>query len=152
MKRIFLAAVMASTGALLASAADHTLGIWKYVPEKSHGGNVASLMQTRENAEGGIRVTVVGEITDGSKVNTVWVGRYDGKPVKMATSTLAWDTIAAKRIDANTVSEERTKTGGKFHSISRFHVSADGKTMTVMTKGTGETGESFTMSAVWERQ
>jgi len=152
MKRIILAAVMMEAVALMAFAADNTLGTWKYVPGKSNGGNVASLTQTRENADGGVRVTVVGEITDGSKVNTVWVGKYDGKPTKMATSTLDWDTIAAKQIDANTVSEERTKTGGKFHSISRFHVSADGKTMTVTTKGTGDTGEAFTRLAVWEKQ
>jgi|SRR5579862_2505737 len=116
------------------------------------GGTHASLTQTRENADGGLKVTVVGETTDGSRINTVWVGKYDGKPVKMVLSMFSWDTIAAKQIDASTVSEERTKTGGKFRSIARFHVSANGRTMTVTTEGTGETGEAFTMLAVWEKQ
>jgi len=152
MKRIFLAAVMMGAVALMASPADNTLGTWKYVPEKSNGRNIASLTQTRENVDGGVKVTVTGESADGHSINSVWVGKYDGKPVKIATSPFDWDTIAAKRIDANTVSEERTKAGGKFHSISRFHVSADGKTMTVTTKGTWETGEAFTMSVLWEKQ
>ncbi len=152
MKQILLAALLMGAAALAASAADNTLGTWKYVPGKSKGGNVASLTQTRERADGGVKVKVVGETTDGSKVNLVWEGKYDGKPVKVVSSTLALDTIAAKRIDANTLSEERTKAGGKFHSISRFLVSADGKTMTVKTEGTSDTGEAFTMLAVWEKQ
>ncbi len=47
-----------------------------------------------------------------------------------------WDRTAIKQVNADTVNEERSKQGGKYHSTVRTVVSKDGKTMTANTKGT----------------
>jgi len=69
----------------------------------------------------------------------------------MATGTV-FDTIAIKQVNANTITEERTKKGGKYHSSVRTVVSADGKTMTSTQKGTGADGKAFTSVAVFDQQ
>ena len=78
--------------------------------------------------------------------------KYDGKEVAVTGTGLTWDTSAIKQADANTLTEERSKKGGKYHSSVRSVVSKDGKTMTSTTKGTGTDGKPFTSVAVFGKQ
>jgi hypothetical protein len=77
---------------------------------------------------------------------------YDGKPVSVTGEGLPWDTTALKQVNDNTITEERSKQGGKYHSTVRTVVSKDGKTMTSTTKGTDADGKAFTAVAVLEKQ
>ena len=57
-----------------------------------------------------------------------------------------------KQMNADTVTEERTKKGGKYHSNVRFVVSKDGKTMTATAEGTDADGKKFSTRVVWDKQ
>ena len=70
----------------------------------------------------------------------------------MTGTGLTFDTTAIKQVNANTITEERLKKGGKYHSTVRTVVSADGKTMTSTTKGTGADGKAFTSVSVFDKQ
>ena len=140
----------------IALGADNTIGTWRYNTAKSKGAPgvpaVSNLTVTREATDRGVKITAKGERADGSKIDAVTDAKYDGKPVNVQGAGQAWDTSALKQIDADTVTEERIKTGGKYHSTVRFVVSKDGKTMTATNKGTGADGKKFTAVAVWDKQ
>jgi hypothetical protein len=61
-----------------------------------------------------------------------YTAQFDGKDYEILGSGL--DTISLKRVDANTI--ERTgKESGKVSETCTLKISADGKTLTVTTKG-----------------
>src|SRR5215469_9155052 len=142
--------------ATTAWGADNTLGTWKFNAEKSKLSGVSSpvtnLTVTREATEGGVKITAKGERSDGSKIDAVTDAKYDGKPVSPQGTGQAWDTTALKQMNADTVTEERTKKGGKYHSNVRFVVSKDGKTMTATAEGTDADGKKFSTRVVWDKQ
>ena len=152
--RVFALAVVATVG--ITWAADNTLGTWKYNTSKSEGAPgvspIANLTVTREAADGGVKITAKGGRADGSKIDTVTDAKYDGKPVTVTGSGLTWDTVSIKQVNANTLTEERTKKGGKYHTTVRTVVSADGKTMTSTAKGTGTDGKPVTTTGVFDKQ
>jgi hypothetical protein len=150
---LILALVAASAIVL---AADDTLGTWKYNTAKSKGAPavspIASLIVTREAIDSGVKITAKGERADGSKIDTVTNAKYDGKPASVTGSGLSWDTVAVKRINDKTLNEERSMQSGKYHTTARTVVSADGKTMTTTTKGTGTDGKPIATTAVFDKQ
>jgi hypothetical protein len=142
--------------ATIALGADNTLGTWKYNSAKSKTAPgvpaITNLTVTRESTPGGVKITAKGERADGSKIDSVTDAKYDGKPVSVVGTGLPWDTTAIKQINADTVTEERSKQGGKYHSIARTVVSKDGKMMTSTTRGTDAEGKAFTAVAVSDKQ
>jgi len=158
MKRVLSMTFAVLAMATTAFGADNTLGTWKYNAAKSKpapgASPITNLTLTREAANGGVKNSAKGERADGSKIDNTYTAKYDGKEVAMtlmATGTV-FDTIAIKQVNANTITEERTKKGGKYHSSVRTVVSADGKTMTSTQKGTGADGKAFTSVAVFDQQ
>lgn len=151
--RLILAACAVTTIAL---SADNTIGTWKYNTAKSKGAPgvppITNLTVTREATDRGVKITAKGERADGSKIDAVTDAKYDGKPVNVQGTGQAWDTSALKQTNDRTVTEERTKKGGKYHSTSRFVVSKDGKSMTATAKGTDADGKKFNTVAVWDKQ
>jgi hypothetical protein len=87
---------------------------------------------------------------DGSKAVTTYTAEYDGKPHPLNGSAIA-DTVALKRVDANT-SERTDAQAGK--TVTTYHrvVSKDGKTMTVTVKGTSADGKPYTNVLVFEKK
>ena len=157
MKRVLAITFAVFAMAAIAFGADNTLGTWKYNTAKSKTASgvspITNATVTREAADGGVKIAVKGERVDGSKIDNITTAKYDGKEVAvMGTALGAWDTSAIKQVNANTVTEERSKKGGKYHSTVRFAVSGDGKTMTATTKGIGADGKAFTAVAVWDKQ
>ena len=142
--------------AAIALGADNTLGTWKRDTAKSKTAAgvspITNLTVTREAADGGVKVSAKGERADGSKIDTIAIVKYDGKEVAVTGTGLTFDTTAIKQVNANTITEERLKKGGKYHSTVRTVVSADGKTMTSTTKGTGADGKAFTSVSVFDKQ
>src|ERR1700687_4373524 len=123
---------------VVALAADNTIGTWKLNVEKSKYTPapmpVKSLTVTREASDGGVKQTTTGERADGTAANSSYTAKYDGKDVQV-TGNAPYDTIAIKQVNANTLTDARKKTGGKYHGTSRLVVSNGGKTMTTTTKG-----------------
>ena len=137
-------------------AADNTLGAWKRNIAKSKGvagvSPITNETVTREAIDGGAKITVKGERADGSKIDAVINAKYDGTPVTVMGTGPAFDTTAIKQVNANTLTETRTKKGTKYHVTVRTVVSADGKTMTVTQKGTTADGKPIDAKVVWDKQ
>jgi len=144
--------------AVIAFGADNTLGSWKYNAAKSKPASgvspIANLTVTKEAVDGGAKISVKGERADGSKIDTdtVTTAKYDGKAVPVTGTGTPWDTNAIKQVDANTLTETRSKQGGKYRATVRHVVSADGKTMTLTAKGTGADGKPFTSVTAFDKQ
>ena len=156
MRRLLTLTLAVIAAAAMTWAADDTLGAWKYNTAKSEGvagvSPYTNLTLTREAIDGGVKTTGKGERADGTKIDTVTTAKYDGKPVTVTGTGLAYDTVATKQVNANTVTEERTKQGTKYHVTARRVVSADGKTMTVTMKGNDADGKPISSTVVWDRQ
>jgi hypothetical protein len=139
-----------------AFCADNTLGTWKLNPEKSKPAagqsKLTSLTVVRQASGDSVKVTVKGEREDKSKVDASYTAKYDGKDVTVSGSGLPYDTVAIKQVDANTLTDVRSKKGGTYKATGRFSVSSDGKTATLTTKGTGADGKPFTGMTAYEKQ
>ena len=156
MKSILRIAVAFAASAACAFCADNTLGTWKLDPGKSKQpagqSKITSLTAVREASGDGVKVTVTGEREDKSKIDVTYTAKYDGKEVTLSGSGLPYDTIALKQVNANTVTDVRSKKGGAYKATGRYTVSKDGKTATLTTKGTGADGKPFTGMTVYEKQ
>ena len=139
-----------------AFGADNTLGTWKFNAAKSKYTPapmpVKSLTVAREASDGGVKVTTTGERADGTKINTSYTSKYDGTAATVTGDGVLYDSISIKQVNANTLTDERKKTGGSYKATGHTAVSKDGKTMTVTAKGTGEDGKPFTLTLVLEKQ
>jgi hypothetical protein len=142
--------------AAAAFCADNTIGTWKLNPDQSKPpagqSRITSLTIVREAAGDGVKVTAKGEREDKSKIDITYTAKYDGKDVTVSGSGLPYDTIALKQIDANKVSDVRSKKGGQYRGTGQFAVSNDGKTATLTTKGRGADGKPFSGMSVYEKQ
>jgi 2',3'-cyclic-nucleotide 2'-phosphodiesterase (5'-nucleotidase family) len=150
--RALIALTITTIGAF---AADNSIGTWKLNAEKSKympaPGPVKSLTVTREASDGGAKVTTAGERADGTPINATYTVKYDGKDVQI-TGNSPYDTIAVKQVNANTLTEDRKKTGGPYRATSRVAISGGGKTMTVTAKGTDTDAKAFTYTFVFDKQ
>jgi hypothetical protein len=150
--KAFIALAITTIGAL---GADNSIGTWKLNVEKSKYTPapmpVKSLMIVREASDGGAKVTTTGELADGTAINASYTAKYDGKEVQI-TGNSPYDTIAIKQVNANTLTDERKKTGGSYRGTSRIVISGGGKTMTSTTKGTNAAGAAFASTFVFDKQ
>jgi hypothetical protein len=135
--------------------ADNTIGTWKLNIEKSKYSPapmpLKNLTVTRESSDGGVKVTATADLASGTTINGSYTAKYDGKDVPV-TGNLPYDTISLKQVNANTLTEERKKTGGPYQATSRIVVSNGGKTMTTTTKGTNTDGKPLTSTFVFDKQ
>jgi hypothetical protein len=156
MRTILTSALVAfAISGVAALAADNTLGTWKLNVAKSKYTPaplpIKSLTVMREASDGGVKQTTTGERSDGTKVNASYTAKYDGKDVQV-TGNSQYDTIAIKQVNADTLTDERKKTGGPYKATGRTVISKDGKTMTTTTKGTNADGKEFTQTLVLDKQ
>jgi hypothetical protein len=84
--------------------------------------------------------------------DSVTTAKYDGKEVAVTGTGTTWDTVAITQVNAGTLTEERSRKGGKYHSTARTVVSKDGQTMRVTGKGTGADGKAFTQITAFDKQ
>lgn len=140
---------------VVALGADNTLGTWKLNVAKSTYTPaplpIKSLTVVREASDGGVKQTTTGERADGTKVNATYTAKYDGKEVQV-TGNSQYDTIAIKQLNADTLTDQRKKTGGSYKATARTVVSNGGKTLTTTTKGTNAEGKEFTQVLVLDKQ
>jgi hypothetical protein len=152
LRRIALAVTVTTLAAL---GADNTLGTWKLNMEKSKYTGapmpIKSLTLTREAADGGVKQTTTGELANGTATNSSYTVKFDGKEVPV-TGNAPYDMIAVKQVNANTLTDERRKTGGSYKATGRMVISNGGKTMTTTTKGINADGKEFTSAFVFDKQ
>src|SRR5207249_11182004 len=150
--RIAVVAVALSfIGAAACFAANPHMGTWKLNEAKSKlapgmwKNNTVVYSEMKDK----MKVTVDGVDKDGKPTHAVWVGMADGKAYK-TKGNLAWDAASYKVVDDHTY-EITTMKGGKVFSNGKSTVSADGKTRTVATEGTGADGKKFKSKAVYDK-
>ena len=136
-----------------AAGADPHVGTWKLNLAKSKysPGPAPKEVTMKIEAKGvGIHLTQTGTDAAGKAIKIDFNANYDGKdtPVTGVTNT---ETIAVKRVDANT-SESTLKKGGKVVMIVTSVVSKDGKTRTSTFKGTDAAGKPVNNVTVYDRQ
>ena len=150
--RMLVVLAITTVGAL---AADNTIGTWKLNLEKSKYTPapipLKSLTITREASDGGAKVTITGEQADGTMINSTYTVKYDGNDVQV-TGNSPYDTIAVKQVNANTLTDERKKTGGSYRATGRSVISSNGNTMTTISQGTNAAGQAFTSTFVFDKQ
>jgi hypothetical protein len=143
---------LALVGVLLGQT-DPAVGTWKLNAAKSKytpGPMPKSNTITITAVANGLHVVAKGEDAAGRPTGIDYTATYDGKdaPVKGAP---AYDAVSAKRVDANTTEQIRKKEGKSVQTMTR-KISADGKTMTVTTRGKDESGRTINTVAVYDRQ
>ena len=128
------------------------MGTWKLNEAKSKIASGMGKNKTVVYAEqkGKMTVTVDGVDKDGKPTHAVWAGMADGKTYK-TKGNLAWDAAAYKVVNDHTY-EITTMKGGKVFTHGKSTVSADGKTRTVATEGTGADGKKFKSKAVYGKE
>ena len=139
-------------GAAACFAANPHVGTWKLNEAKSKipAGMYKNTTVVYTEQKDKIKVTVDGVDKDGKPTHAVWVGMADGKAYK-TKGNLAWDASAYKVVNDHTY-EITTMKGGKVFSNGKSTVSADGKTRTVATEGTGPDGKKFKSKAVYDKE
>ena len=68
------------------------------------------------------------------------------------TGNAPYDMISVKQLNANTLTDERKKTGSSYKATGRTAISGGGKVMTTTTKGTNADGKEFTSTLVFDKQ
>jgi hypothetical protein len=133
-------------------AANPHMGTWKLNEAKSKiaSGMGKNLTVVYAEQKDKMKVTVDGVDKDGKSTHAVWVGMADGKAYK-TKGNLAWDAAAYKVVNDHTY-EITTMQGGKMFTHGKSTVSADGKSRTVATEGTGADGKKFKSKAVYDKE
>jgi|SRR5215469_4662638 len=159
MKRILvllpvLALSLMATGVSLAQESPF-VGTWKLnVAKSKFTGSQPPKSETRTVVaqDGGMKVTYEGIAADGSPISYVITTNFDGKDSPISgTSRLGADTVAAKRVDANTTTSTSKKAGKTLYT-TRTVVSKDGKVTTQTTKGVNGDGMPISEATVWDKQ
>jgi hypothetical protein len=157
--KLFLCAVIAMISAAatapMASAAesDPVVGTWQLNASKStFSAGPAVKDQTRKYSQAGDKITLEMKTTgaDGKEVTTHTTYQLNGKDFPV-TGTPDYDSLAAKKIDANTA-EFVMKKGGKEVGTTSRTVSKDGKTLTTKSKITTASGEKTASVMVFDRK
>jgi hypothetical protein len=159
MKRILalvpvLVVSLVASGVLLAQD-NPFVGTWKLnVAKSKFSGTQAPQSETRTIvAQGnGEMVTYEGIAANGSPISYSFTSNLDGKESPISgTHPLGSDTVAAKRVDANTVTSI-SKKAGKTIFTTKTVVSKDGKVSTQTTKGVNGDGLPISITTVWDKQ
>jgi len=133
-------AVAATAGA---QAPKGLVGTWKLDPAKSKfsPGPAPKSMTVVYSAEGADALKIVVDLTpaDGAAQHWEMTVSYDGKDSPVTGNPNA-DTMSAKKIDDHT-GESTFKKDGKVTATNVRKLSADGKTLTITSKGTTVDGK-----------
>ena len=149
-------AAMACLGILMVAAAvlaqDKIAGTWKLNVAKSKfspGPAPKSMTVTYTPSGESLKIVVDLVPADGAKQHWEMSGQWDGSDGKITGNPNA-DTVNFKKLDANTAGST-FKLAGKVTATNLRTLSADGKTLTIESKGTTPDGKPRHDMQVFER-
>ena len=158
--RVARGRIIASVVCLVVSAAvpllaqtDPAVGTWKLNPAKSRyspGPVPKSNLITIVAIDNGIKVSGKGTDGAGKPTSIDYTLTFDGKE-KPVTGSPDYDSTTGKRINANTTEQTRKK-GGNMVQTAKREISADGKTMTITTRGKDASGRAVNNIGIFEKQ
>jgi hypothetical protein len=140
------------TSSMNAQAPKALVGTWKLNLAKSTfspGPAPKSMTITYAAAGDGLKISVDVVPATGAGQHWEMTGNYDGKDYPVTGNPEA-DTISMKRVD-DTRGESVFKKGGKVAATNTRVLSADGKTLTITSKGTNAQGQPRNDVQVFER-
>jgi hypothetical protein len=152
----------ALAGILIATASPSTasaqtpkalVGTWKLNPARSkYNPGPAPKTMTVVYALTGESLKITVDLVPATGAAQKWetTAGFDGKPHPITGHPTA-DTITLARIN-DTTGESTFMKGGKVTAVSRRVLSADGKTLTISTKGKTEDGKPRNDVAVFDKQ
>ena len=131
-------------------------GTWKLNLEKSKmpaGMTPKSLTRTVTVDGENLKYAFEGQAADGSAINYSFTVKIGGDPAEVTGTgaPMGADHVALKQTNSHMLSGSLMK-GGKDIAKTTVTVSHDGKTTTVVSKGTGPDGKPFTSTGVYEKQ
>jgi hypothetical protein len=132
---------------------DPLIGTWRLnVAKSKFDPGPPPMAETRiyEAFGNGIKSTQTRVEAGGNKSTISYSALYDGKDYPYMGSPDA-DTIALRRVDANTI-EATLKKSGKVTLNVKAVMSADRKTRTLTMSGTNAKGQRVNNVTIWERQ
>jgi hypothetical protein len=133
------------------AADDPFVGTWKQNVAKSHSDapdkSETVVFTAQEN---GLCLVSDGIAADGKTWHVTYAAKFDGKDYPLMGFTNA-DTIAIRRIDTNSFSEQ-IKNAGKEIITARLIVSRDGKTFTRTTEEKSAKGKAIRNTYVFEKK
>ena len=140
------------------AATDPLIGTWKLNSAKSKysPGPPVKSATIKYEAVGDDALKNIRDETDanGKAIHSEYTSKFDGKDVPVSGELGGGNpprgTITAKRIGAYTT-ENINKLDGKITSTSRRIVSKDGKTLTIIVKGTDGKGHQINNRVVYDR-
>ena len=136
-----------------AGATDPAVGTWVLdVAKSKFSPGPAPKAQTRTYTAtpNGLDMTVTGTNADGSAISQKSSYKYDGKDYAI-TGAANFDTLAVTRVDDLTVKSVQKK-AGKEVGKSKRTVSADGKVLTLVSKGHDASGAEYDDVMVFDRK
>jgi hypothetical protein len=136
-----------------ADAPDPIVGKWTLNLEKSKfspGPAPKSQTRTYSQSAEGTSVSISGVAADGSPISQQATYKYDGKDYPFKGSP-DFDSLSLKRVAANTV-KATLKRGGKVVGTTTRTISADGKVLTLASKGTDAKGAAYDDVDVLDKQ
>ena len=146
-----LVAVGFSAATVLAQAADPMIGTWKLNVAKSKTTNKSGTTVI-EAAGAGMKATVDMVGADGTAYHWTWTAAFDGKDMPVTgTTPYGAGTASLTRVDARTVTIVG-KVNGKVVVTQTITTSADGKSRTVVSKGTDAKGQPVESTAFYDKQ
>jgi hypothetical protein len=135
-----------------AQAPKGLMGTWKLNAAKSKfsPGPAPKTMTVTYSAEGNnIKIVVDAVPADGAAQHWEMTAAYDGKDYPVTGNPNA-DTISMKRVD-DMHGESTFKKDGKVTAVNVRTLSADGKTLTIVSKGTTADGKPRRDTQVFEK-
>jgi hypothetical protein len=97
-----------------------------------------------------VRRIADGVDADGKPTKSEWMHIYDGNSYS-TTGVPGYDATAYTRVDARNINFIRTN-AGKPAQTGSIVISADGKSLTITTSGTGANGQPFNNVAFYDKQ
>lgn len=141
-------------GANLAQAADPIVGTWTLNVSKSRFASQAPKSETRtysESADGRISLTARRVGADGQEMSETSSFKLDGKEYPFKSDQIDADSVSERRISSH-VTGWKLKKNGKVVETGRRTVSRDGRTLTLIERGTNAQGKKVTDVAVFVKQ
>jgi hypothetical protein len=157
-KKFLVVVAVLGLSAVISSQAKNEIrrlsGAWKLNIEKSQfnpGPGPKSQVLTWKPTATGVDFTVDTVTSQGQTTRSHANGTYDdGKPFAFKTATYS-GMRTVKWIDAHTF-EETDTVDGKLRNSRRVVISADGKVLTITTKGVNAQGQPTSNVTVYEKQ
>lgn len=148
------ATVTLLVGANLAQAADPIVGTWTLNASKSKFASPAPKSETRtysESADGTISLVAKRMEADGRNTSETSSFKLDGKEHPFKSDEIDADSVSERRISSR-VTAWKLRKNGKVVETGRRTVSRDGRTLTMIQRGTDARGNKFTDVSVFDKE